>query len=253
MQKHLWLLTVLEYMTRKDKPFMWVDTHSGRGLYDLTAPEAQKIAEYKTGISKLLGTIGESAHPILQLYHSKIATLNANHETLVTYPGSAYLAAKMLRANDALHAYELHPKEYECLETNLGHTRNITLRKEDGYAGIKALYPPLIKRGGMLIDPSYEVKEEYQTVVKCMREALKRWPLGTTMIWYPILGAGRHNEMCERLQTLADDYNLECVRDEWMFTGTERGMMGSGMFVINPPYSCAETMEDIKAAIKVSG
>lgn len=240
VQKHLWLLTVMEYLARKDKPYIWIDTHSGRGLYDLQSAEAQKIKEYESGILKVMARIQSSDNPILQLYSKAIGGGD-----LKTYPGSAYLAAKMLRAEDKLYAYEMHPKEFEFLSANLKDFKNTKSLKEDGYKGLKSLMPPSIRRGGVLIDPSFEVKEEYDWVASAVSEAYKKWPQGVYMIWYPILAAGRHEAMCEGLAKISDDF----VRDEWMFNGVEKGMLGSGMFVINPPYTCAETMDEMKASI----
>lgn len=240
VQKHLWLLCALEYLGRKDKPYIWIDTHSGRGLYDLSAPEAQKIKEYESGILKILEIVQGSNQPILQLYAKAIGGGD-----LTSYPGSAFLAAGSLRASDKLYAYEMHPKEFEFLSANLKGFKNAKALKEDGYAGLKSLVPPAIRRGGVLIDPSYEVKDEYSQVASAVAEAYKKWPQGVYMIWYPILAAGRHEKLCEGLAEITSDY----VRDEWIFKDAEKGMLGSGMFVINSPYTCAETMEDIKRTL----
>tara|TARA_B100000780_G_scaffold277148_1_gene247192 strand:- start:485 stop:1366 length:882 start_codon:yes stop_codon:yes gene_type:complete len=274
VQKHLWLLTVLEYLGRKDKPYVWIDTHAGRGAYDLSAPEAEKLAEYKSGIAAVLHTIKGSEHPVLQLYYSQIGELNTQNviarsgsdeaihglprslrslamtlDNLDIYPGSSLLAAQMLRPRDRLFSFDLHPKEFEFLRENLKPYKGADARKEDGYAGLKSLVPPQIRRGGVLIDPSYEIKDEYGQVASVVRGAVKKWPQGVYMIWYPILSAGRHEALCAALADIAQSAGVDFTRDEWMFEGAERGMLGSGMAIVNTPYSCADTMAAIKNVI----
>lgn len=242
VHKHLWLLTVMEYLSRKDKPYIWIDTHGGRGLYNLERPEAQKLKEFEDGIMAVEEDIQNSSHPILQLYQDMLGGVNKARDDIKFYTGSVYLAAKMLRQNDRLFAYELHPKEFEFLSQNLKDFAGVKLHKESGYKGLKSLMPPSIRRGGVLIDPSYEVKDEYGQVVEAVRDAYQKWPQGVYMIWYPILKAARHEEMCAGLAKITTDF----VRDEWVFDGAEKGMLGSGMFILNPPYTCAETMTDIQ-------
>lgn len=278
VQKHLWLLTVLEYLGRKDKPYIWIDTHAGRGAYDLRAPEAGKLAEYKNGIAAVLDKVKGAEHPVLKLYYSKILELNTQNviarrreptrqstaasglprslqsfamtsDNLDIYPGSSLLAAQMLRAGDRLFSFDLHPKEFEFLRENLKPYKGADARKEDGYGGLKSLVPPQIRRGGVLIDPSYEIKDEYGQVASAVRDAVKKWSQGVYMIWYPILSAGRHEALCESLRDIAQSAGVDFTRDEWMFEGAERGMLGSGMFVVNTPYSCAETMAAIRSVL----
>lgn len=246
LQKHLWLLAVLSYLQQKDNPFCWIDTHSGRGLYDLQSAEAQKIAEYESGIAPLLTryptpqSLPEDAPQALKLYLTFIGAANRkNKGALRYYPGSAWLAAKMLRPDDRLHTFELHPQEYEHLRHTLSpFGKAVAVKKEDGYKGLETLTPPAQHYGGVLIDPSYEIKEEYQTVARAVESAARIWPQGVYMIWYPILPAARHEAMCEALQKCAQQQHLEYVRDEWKFEGAERGLQGTGMFILNPPQSC---------------
>jgi 23S rRNA (adenine2030-N6)-methyltransferase len=249
VQKHLWLLCVLEYLGRKDKPYVWIDTHAGRGAYDLSAPEAEKLGEYKSGIAALLDRIKSAEHPVLKLYAQKIAALNDGESAVQIYPGSSLLAAQMLRAGDKLFSYDLHPKEFEFLRENLKLYKGADARKEDGYAALKSLVPPQIRRGGVLIDPSYEIKGEYRQVASAVQDALKKWPQGVYMIWYPILAAGRHEGLCESLSEIAQSAGVDYTRDEWIFAGATKGMLGSGMAIVNTPYSCADTMAAIKTIL----
>lgn len=246
VQKHLWLLCALEYLGRKEKPFCWLDTHSGRGAYDLAAPEAQKLGEYKNGILSVIERLRQSDHPLLELYAQKISDINEDHQELRLYPGSALLAATMLRDEDKLYAYELHPKEFTFLSDNLASFHNVKVIKEDGYKGLKSLTPPKLKRGGVLIDPSYEMKGEYEDVVEEISGALSRWPQGVYMIWYPILAAARHEAMCAALTELATAHHLDFIRDEWIFEGAAKGLLGTGMFIFNPPYQSDKDMSAVK-------
>lgn len=247
VQKHLWLICVLDYLTKKEKPFLWLDTHAGRGLYNLETPEAQKIKEYETGILKFynsLQTLKDLLKP-LALYRDLIQNLNPSG-ALKTYPGSAYLAAKIMRPTDKLYAFDLHKGEYPHLENSLKNYINTTTRFEDGFQGLKSLIPhTTIKRGGILVDPSYEVKEEYANTANAVIEAYKKWPQGVYMIWYPILDKGYHDDLIKPLKAL----NLEAenfVIDEWHFDNVKRGMKGTGMVILNPPYGCGESMQAIK-------
>lgn len=242
VHKHLWLLCVLDYLNRKDKPYCWIDTHSGRGAYDLDAPEAQKLGEYKDGVAAVIGRVRASAQPLLALYGAKIMAMNGGGVDIHAYPGSAMLAAQMLRGQDRLLAYDLHPQEFAHLAANLKPYKNARTMKEDGYQGMKSILPPALRRGGVLIDPSYEVKSEYDEVARALTGAMKRWPQGIYMVWYPILVAGRHEAMCAALEGLASEAGVEFTRDEWMFGPREKGLLGSGMFILNTPYSCAEAM-----------
>ena len=247
VQKHLWLIFVLEYLTKKDKPFLWVDTHAGRGLYDLQSDEAQKIKEYESGILKFYDSWKEDKNlpPLLQSYLNFIQNLNT--DGLTRYPGSAYLAAKIMRPTDKLYAFDLHKGEYPHLEKTLKNYINSSTRFEDGFHGLKSLIPhTTLKRGGALIDPSYEVKEEYINTTKAVINAHQKWPQGIYMIWYPILDAGHHNDLTQHLKTL-DLSDEKFIIDEWHFgKHVTKGMKGTGMAIINPPYNAAETLQKLK-------
>lgn len=250
VQKHLWLIATLDYLTRKDKPFFWVDTHAGRGLYDLSAPEAQKIKEYESGILSFYNGIKDKADlpAPLSRYRDFIQNLNKGKK-IETYPGSAYLAAKIMRPTDKLFAYDLHKGEFPHLEHTLKNYLNSVTRFEDGFQGLKSHIPPqIMKRGGTLIDPSYEIKDDYAQTAAAVIDAYQKWPQGIYMVWYPILDKGYHVDLLEPLKAmgLADE---DFIIDEWHFGDVERGMKGTGMVVINPPYGCADSMREIKALL----
>jgi 23S rRNA (adenine2030-N6)-methyltransferase len=246
LQKHLWLITVLKYLLRKDKPLCWIDTHAGRGLYDLTAPEAQKIGEYKKALLPVYEALKDQSElpPPLSSYIDVLKSYLLQNQ----YPGSALLAAKILRKDDAMFAFDMHKGEYPHLANALTPYRNIHTHQADGLDSLLAKIPPIQKRGGVLIDPSYEIKTDYTLVVETMTKALKKWSTGVYMIWYPLLAAGNHETLLKGCKAL--DSNV--VIDEWLWRDPNaegKGLYGSGMIIFNAPYTCAETMADIKSRV----
>jgi 23S rRNA (adenine2030-N6)-methyltransferase len=249
IQKHLWLVTVLDYLGKKDKPLCWIDTHAGRGVYDLEAPEAQKLGEHKIGIEPVydfLRSTDNLPEP-LKIYRDAL-TKNNEDGSLRFYPGSALLAIQTLKSNDRLFAYDMHKGEYPHLANSLTPYRNSKTRQGDGLEHLLALLPPKEKRGGALIDPSYEIKSDYARIVKTMESALAKWAGGVYMIWYPLLAAGHHTTLVNGCRGLHKDVLV----DEWIWRDPAkegRGLYGSGMIIFNPPYTCAETMESVKQAV----
>ncbi|NQZ14537.1 MAG: 23S rRNA (adenine(2030)-N(6))-methyltransferase RlmJ [Alphaproteobacteria bacterium] len=248
IHKHLWLITVLDYLNKKDKPYCWLDTHSGRGLYDLSSKEANKTEEYKSGIDRFYSSLiadNDLPHQ-LQLYRQIIENLQGNSEHKInTYPGSAYISAKIIRNADRFYGFDLHKQEFSHLKEALASFKNAKIEQKSGYDGLKALFPPQQRRGGVLIDPSYEIKDEYEQCAKAIIKAYKKWPQGVYMIWYPIMTQGYHSNLLEPLKAL----NLEAedlLTDEWHFDGLYHNMIGSGMAIINPPYSSEKTMKSVR-------
>ena len=246
IQKHLWTLAVLSYLQKKDKPAFWCDTHAGRGLYDLTSNEAQKTREFDDGIAKLYHE--KIDHPLWDMLIKSIDNANPDEDSEL-YPGSAYLAAMHLRPEDRMECFDLHPQEYKHLAHALRPFKNVTARQISMEEGIFSFTPPKEKRGAILIDPSYELKKEYESVPKVVKRVMRKWPNATYMIWYPILPQNRH----ETLKDICLEVDPDVLIDEWIYDDPKRdgfrGMSGTGMAVFNPPYSVAETMETLKNAI----
>lgn len=239
--KHFVLYSVLDYFNQKDKPYWYIDTHSGAGLYDLHSGEAQKIGEYRHGIGRLQQQDGlpESLHAFLQHVRS---CLPEQH----LYCGSPWLANSMLRASDKLRLFELHPTDIQYLRNNMqaaGLGRRGLIKQEDGYQGLLALLPPATRRAVVLIDPPYEQKQDYGRTVQTLKEALKRFATGCYLVWYPCLSREESIRLPEQLyQLLPENY----VRAELHVRAPQAdgfGMHGSGMFVLNPPYTLAQTLK----------
>lgn len=237
--KHLTEVAILDYLLQKDKPLCYHDTHAGAGLYSLTAVQAQKTSEFAAGIGKLWGYQAKS--PVLAHYLQLIAALNPDGE-LQFYPGSPKIAGMMLRTQDHLQATELHPTDYPLLKAQFQQRRYTRIEQMDAYAGFKAMLPPLIKRGLVLIDPPYELKTEYQDLIEGLQEAYRRFPQATYAIWYPVIERASVEQFISAIvatgikNQLRIEFTLE--PDSPGF-----GMTGSGMLVINPPFNLATTLQ----------
>jgi len=239
--KHLVLAQVLNYQTIKDKPLDYIDTHSGAGFFELAAADAQKTQEYQDGIEKLWAHT--SKHEALNDYIELIKSFNETNE-LAFYPGSPKIAEHYLRRQDKGWFFELHPRDLVLLEENMQGKRSIRVRGENGFAGLVGLLPPASRRACVLIDPPYEIKDDYETVVSTLVKAHQRFATGTYMIWYPVVDR-------ERIDNMEQGLINSGMRNIQLFElGTEadtdvHGMTASGMIVINPPWKLKQTMDTV--------
>lgn len=231
VHKHAMLAWVLDYLTQKDKPLTYIETHAGRGLYDLGAVEAIKTGEAARGIDRAEPRLPPD-HPYLRL----LARTRAAHGPRA-YPGSPMLAALALRPDDSLHLAELHPREYAALTDAMLFSQAICTRK-DGLDMALALTPPTPRRGLLLIDPSYEVKSDYEAIPKLVAQVHRKWNVGVVMLWYPVLSQAAHLPMLAHLTANHPDALRHEVRFPAARTG--HGMVGSGLVVLNPPYGLAD-------------
>jgi len=240
VHKHVILLELVEYLLRKDKPICYIDTHAGRGIYDLESSQAQKTDEYNSGIGRLWQRGGLSM--LLNSYLNLVDEMNPG-DNLTFYPGSPALLGNCLRDQDRMILLELHPTEFNALQANLRDPR-IAIHQRDAWEGLQALTPPAIKRGLVLIDPSYEVKKDYTTLPKQVIAAARKWSTATWAIWYPLLPAGQHNEMLHQFERSG---LRKILRLELMIKnpGTA-GMYGSGMLIINPTWNLCDEAEFIQ-------
>ncbi len=239
--KHLVLVALLDHLTAKPKPLWVIDTHAGAGVYDLRRGFATQLAEYTTGIGRLWKEPGPM--PALERYLSLVRKLNPNGR-LTRYPGSPWLARTLTRADDRLWLYELHPADYAALGRNL-QGKGVRVTQEDGLQALRGLLPPQPKRALVLIDPSYEVKSDYRQVAATLREALQRFPTGTYAVWYPLLEQPAAPELPGALRKLSRNW----LDARLQVRKAGPGLYGSGMFVINPPYTLPETLEPALASL----
>ncbi|MBI1385035.1 MAG: 23S rRNA (adenine(2030)-N(6))-methyltransferase RlmJ [Rhizobiales bacterium] len=234
VHKHLVLLLVLARLTVKARPITYMETHAGRGLYDLASPEARKTGEANAGIARLRRERPPFAAPLL--------AMAGNGES---YPGSPLIAARSLRPDDRLHLMELHPREHAALAALMRGDARVAVHRRDGYEGVLAISPPRPNRGLVLIDPSYEIKSEYANLPAFLARLARRWLEAVLVVWYPMLAAGLHEPMTAAIVSDALDrtgtapwqheLRLAPPRDG------HRGLLGSGMLVISPPWGFAES------------
>ena len=234
VHKHRILAQLLAVLTTKDRPLTYIETHAGRGLYDLMAPEAKKTGEAKHGIEALLR---DAPLPASHPYAQALAAIHERHGPTV-YPGSPAIARHLLRKQDVLHLFELHPQEVQHLKRAMKGP-SIHIHPRDGYEGALALCPPQPLRGLALIDPSFEVKSEYETVVEFMQKLHSIWPQACIALWYPMLKNGLYQPMLERL--LAHEWPITHHATQWSTPEETRGMFGSGMVLVNAPYGFVES------------
>lgn len=239
--KHLVLAQVLSYQTIKDKPLDYIDTHSGAGFFELACADAQKTQEYQDGIAKLYQHSSDSS--ALNDYIALIKSFNAT-EQLAFYPGSPKIAEHYLRRQDKGWFFELHPRDLVLLEENMQGKRSIRVRGENGFAGLIGLLPPASRRACVLIDPPYEIKDDYDSVVKTLTKAYQRFATGTYMIWYPVVDRERIDRMEEGLIT-SGMRNIQLFELATQADTDVHGMTASGMIVINPPWKLKKTMDEV--------
>ena len=228
--KHAVLALLLTALKRKDKPFVCIDTHAGAGRYDLADPRALLTGEAATGIARWW----TSQAPVLAPYLEQVRALNPDGH-LRWYPGSPLLARRLLREGDRLALLELHPSDHAALATEFTDDPAVRVERADAHTRLKAWLPPPERRGLVFIDPPYELRSEAAQVVDLLVTAHRRWATGIFAIWYPILTRLAAQRFVERLGAtgIARQLAIEYLPEG---EGTVRGLKGSGVLIVNPPY-----------------
>ena len=241
--KHLTLIHLVDYLQEKPGALTIIDTHAGAGIYNLKDGFATVSKEAEGGIVRLLDFIKQSK-PIsdsIQQYLECIQTENIDDE-LSTYPGSPFILARLLRPQDRLKLFELHPKEIDILRHNISQlkqAKQIDIYAEDSFSRLKGLLPPPSRRGLVLIDPSYEDKQDYRYLELAMEEALQRFATGCYAIWYPIISRRESAALPDRMKKMAAAHKRSWLHTELRIENApgERRLQASGMFTINPPWT----------------
>lgn len=234
VHKHSVLAWVLAYLTQKDKPVSYLETHSGRALYALDSLDAQKTAEAQAGILRPdVAAWFHADHP-----YSVGLRAARDHAGAMAYPGSPWLARALLRATDRIHLAELHPGEVVRLREVMGSSATITC--EDGYHLVNRVCPPTPRRGLLLVDPSYELKADYDLIPQFMRQIQRKWNVGILMLWYPILRDARHVQMTTAL--LKSDPESRCHEVRFGPARQGHGMIGSGLWMSRQPFGLADEL-----------
>lgn len=241
--KHLIQVMLIKYMSGKDKPFWYLDTHAGAGLYALEDAFASKNAEYETGIGRLWQR--KDLPAAVADYLEVVRALNPDG-ALRFYPGSPMVAQLRLPAHGKLRLFELHPSDSRILQDNFSpFGRRARIECADGFEGIKAVLPPPPRRALTLIDPPYEDKKDYARVPAALKEALKRFANGVYAVWYPLLQREEARELPVQLRKLPVDSWLDVRLSVQRPSADGFGMHGSGMFLLNPPWTLAADLQAI--------
>ena len=239
--KHAVLVQLLRYLGQKDKAYWYIDTHAGAGVYSLVEGYATKTAEFETGIAKLWQR--SDLPEVLEDYLAQIRALNPDGQ-LRYYPGSPYLAWRLMRAQDRMRLFELHTTEIEVLRHNFRDAgRRAMLYAGDGFDGIKAILPPPPRRALVLVDPSFEDKRDYARTLGCIEESLKRFATGMYAIWYPQVTRIESQRFPDQLKALQPTNWLHVTLTVSRPPSDGYGLYGSGMFILNPPYTLAAQMK----------
>lgn len=239
--KHIVQTLIIESLKEKEKPFLYLDTHAGAGRYQLSNAHATRTGEYLEGIARLWQQ--EEVPELILPYLEAVGSLNTSDE-LRYYPGSPLLAAKLLREQDLLMLTELHPTDFPLLRTEFSRDKRVRVCREDGFGQLKSKLPPASRRGFALIDPPYELKQDYSAVVKGIVEGYKRFATGTYAIWYPVVHRQQIKRMLKELEATGIRKILQielAVKPD----SDQLGMTASGMIVINPPWKLASQMASI--------
>jgi 23S rRNA (adenine2030-N6)-methyltransferase len=238
--KHVALTVILLHLRRKDTPFAVIDSHAGRGLYDLLDEAAAKTGEARDGIERLRG-LAPPLPGALDTYLKIVGESGADH-----YPGSPLIAAKLLRPQDRLVAIEKHPEEAAVLAATLKPFRKAFAKTADGYARLVKLLPPPERRGLVLIDPPFEAADEFKTLAQTVRDAYRRFGSGIYLIWYPVKSQAAADVFCGEVLATGVD---KLLRIEIAVAPDTDRLTRSGILVLNPPYGFDDAMGEILALL----
>jgi 23S rRNA (adenine2030-N6)-methyltransferase len=253
--KHVLLLQLIRAMQRKDKGFLYLDTHAGRGGYDLTLPTAlpdgqAREPEYPAGIGRLWSA--PALPPVLNDYLALVRQFNDRHGAtgpeLKFYPGSPWIAKLLLRSQDRMALCELRAEDAEALDFEFARESRVTVQVMDGYTGLKAMLPPPEKRALVLVDPPFESKGEFGDILRGLGEIWKRLPGAVCAVWYPVTERARVDEFHRGLIALAPPpaffAELAIAGDS-----SQLRMKGCGLLVLNPPWQIEVEIRGVLPAL----
>ncbi len=239
--KHSMLLQVLKLMHKKNKPMVYIDTHAGAGGYALEDEFAQKTGEYLEGVAKLWDQ--DELPAALQDYIADVKHFNQGDKQLAFYPGSPAFVDMNMRDKDRMVLHELHGTDHQLLAEQFKGDKQIKVIKGDGYQGLIAAVPPLERRGVILVDPSYEIKSDYQEAAATLIKAHKKFATGVYMLWYPVVDRQMTEAMLEQLKQSGIRRQLR-VEQAIAPDSNEYGMTAAGLWIINPPWQLDDIAEE---------
>ncbi|WP_148863592.1 23S rRNA (adenine(2030)-N(6))-methyltransferase RlmJ [Marinobacter fonticola] len=249
VHKHLGLYIALHLMQRKATPIACFDTHGGSAHYDLTGEQARKTSEAEGGIQRVWAQRDKLKHMLWRDIWGVIGEADGA-STIRYYPGSPAWLYGLKRQQDRITAFELHSNESTRLQ-QWAKTRDVRVTAGDGFKGLLASLPPSEPRLFTLIDPPYEVKDDYATTADTVINAWKQCRHGVYLIWYPVLPGAQFETMIQRLQAspVRKVLHSQYVLDQ----APARGMRGSGLLLVNPPWEWGETLQALLDEIAGSG
>jgi 23S rRNA (adenine2030-N6)-methyltransferase len=247
VHKHVVLVALLDYLLLKPKPIFYLDTHAGRGMYDLHSEEATKGGEWRAGIGALLQATPK--HALLTRYLDCLkGIVNDGWPAMRTYPGSPVIARALLRAADRAVFVEKNAREAEDLKAVLQRKRDLSVLCEDGYIALKAHTPPKENRGLILIDPPYEDSNEFDVVTQSLISAWRRWPSGVYALWYPLTASNAPQQMQQVIRhsgirkVLIAEFAVRPI-------DSPLGLNGSGLLIVNPPWRLDEQLREAQTEL----
>jgi 23S rRNA (adenine2030-N6)-methyltransferase len=247
--KHIVLVRILAYLQDKPAAFRVIDTHAGAGVYDLTSDEARRGGEWLTGIARVMqARFSETTLPLVLPYLDIVRAFNPQ-AALETYPGSPLIARALLRPQDRLTACEVEPKARKRLIGALRRDTQARVVDLDGWVALPAFVPPKERRGLVLIDPSYEHKDEFERLAAGFAEAFAKWPTGSYLLWYPVKSRRATDNLARHVAEVAgaDAAAGKCLRLEFSVAPqvTGAGLTSAGLLVVNPPWTLAGELKAI--------
>jgi len=265
--KHLTLIHLVNYLQEKPGALTIIDTHAGAGIYSLQDGFSTVSKEADGGIFRLYQYLETGKHtntPIPESIQEYVKYIDAENSEgqLTTYPGSPFILARLLRPQDRLKLFELHPKEIDILRHNIGElkqSKQIDIYAQDSFSRLKGLLPPPSRRGLVLIDPSYEDKQDYRYLELAMEEALQRFATGCYAIWYPVIPRRESAALPDSLKKIAATHKRSWLHTELRVENApgERRLQASGMFIINPPWTLekhlAQALPSLTKALGING
>ncbi|VTZ24542.1 Ribosomal RNA large subunit methyltransferase J [Methylocella tundrae] len=237
--KHIFLTRILHYLARKPAPLRYIETHAGSGLYDLAGPQAERTAEWRTGVLRLAASpLEPEAQALVEPYLDIVKPLIGADSPL--YPGSPLIASALLRPQDKMLACELHPDAFQRLRANLRRDRRAKAMEIDGYTGLMAFVPPVERRGLVLIDPPFEDAAEFDRLARALPAAARKWTSGVFMLWHPVKDRAAVGAFARALaegfaasgvkSVLRIELQIDDVRPQGALTRC-------GLIIANPPFT----------------
>jgi 23S rRNA (adenine2030-N6)-methyltransferase len=249
--KHVVLARVFELMKAKDKPFAFIDAHAGAGTYDLLGSEAGKTLEWRDGIAKMSDPFADDVEALLAPYRLALRAVNATGNStgkIRRYPGSPVVAVTLLRPKDRMFFNELHPETNMLVEREFAGDKRVRLGGQDALVAVTALLPVTERRAVVLVDPAYEVNDERDRVLRLLVKGVKRMANAVFVIWYPIKSPEFENEFLDAIRAtqIPDILGAKLMVREAFAEG---GLAGSGLLVVNPPWTLEAELETLLPAL----